>query len=755
MSNWEKIESNEDELKKLFRAKRKDYNEVKLASSLLSKKTSQGWELIKSFKNGKSSFRKLKTHAEKFEDRVWSLFYSMSFRNLNGDNQFVISYGKENKNLTKQIDVFAMDDETVIVVECKSTQKVKTSNFKTEIESYSGIKSGIIKSIVSEYPGKKICFIWATNNYEIGNQDVERLKDNNIIHFSESTISYFENLSSHLGSASKYQLLGYLFPNKKIKELEVIVPAIKGKLGGHVYYSFSMRPIDLLKFSYILHRNNANNEMLPTYQRLVKKNRLDKIRTFIKEKGYFPNSIIINLNEDGKFEQVSNTKVKSSGTRLGFLELPRKYRSAYIIDGQHRVYGYSDTDYASSHTIPVIAFVNLKQSEQVKMFMDINENQKSVSKLLRNTLIKDLFLESKDLREVRVAQSLIVADKLGSIRTSPLYKRVLIGENKKTDHTSITLENLKIAIQKNSDFLNKYDKNNILTTIGTFDFNDTDRTTKELSDFLIRMFDYIRGYLEIEWNKGVKEGFLATNNFLMAIIYIVNDFVNSQEVNATSCGYVKMFKLIEPQLLELIQVIESLDYDQIASFKKMYGAGAPTKIYKELGYQVSLLNVNYSPKWLSKYIEDHKQDNILESKSIVSDLKFRVISICKTKKPKDIGLIDFVDKNTYQAIKSKMVDEEYRQKELGETKVFDEWEVMSFAILDQLMNSKSNWKNIFRHDFSKIESLDGYKPRDFLKALESLDKKLKNEISLSVKELEWVNYLKNYFEQERFKGELI
>ena len=81
------------------------------------------------------------------------------------------------------------------------------------------------------------------------------------------------------------------------------------------------------------------------------------------------------------FSSKYNTKysgIYGAGTisKIGILHIPKRYRSAYIIDGQHRLYGYSDSLYAETNTIPVVAFVDLERSEQIKLFMDINENQK-------------------------------------------------------------------------------------------------------------------------------------------------------------------------------------------------------------------------------------------------------------------------------------------------------------------------------------------------------------------------------------------
>ena len=131
---------------------------------------------------------------------------------------------------------------------------------------------------------------------------------------------------------------------------------------------------------------------------------------------------------------------------LGDYDLPQAYKSIYIIDGQHRLYGYSNTKYKETNTIPVVAFENLEQEEQIKIFMDINENQKAVPKNLRNTLDEDLKYESKDPKEMREGLALKISRELGENRNSPLYNRVVVGENTITPERCITLETLSKAI---------------------------------------------------------------------------------------------------------------------------------------------------------------------------------------------------------------------------------------------------------------------------------------------------------------------
>lgn len=115
---------------------------------------------------------------------------------------------------------------------------------------------------------------------------------------------------------------------------------------------------------------------LPTYQRLVKKNRLKSIGEFISAGGFFPTNILINFETRVRFEKKENNE--GTDVQFGDLYLPDRYKSAWIVDGQHRLYGYSVIDQRfSRQNIAVIAFEGLKREEEANLFVTINHEQKT------------------------------------------------------------------------------------------------------------------------------------------------------------------------------------------------------------------------------------------------------------------------------------------------------------------------------------------------------------------------------------------
>ncbi|MBK8920253.1 MAG: DGQHR domain-containing protein [Saprospirales bacterium] len=282
-------------------------------------------------------------------------------------------------------------------------------------------------------------------------------------------------MTNHLGVSARYQLLGNLFSGQEIPEMQNKIPAIEGKMGGHTYYSFSIEPEKLLKIGYVLHRNKANKKLMPTYQRLIKRSRLNSVQEFVEDGGFFPNSIIINIATEGKkprFEK-ANTQVDDAISRVGIFYLPRRYRSAFIIDGQHRLYGYANSEYRNTNSIPVVAFINLERKEQVRLFMQINENQKAVPKNLRNTLNSDLLWNSENLNDRIKALKLTIAQELGEDKSSPLFDRIIVGENPKTVKRCITIDTIRIGLDR-SNFFGQFTKNAIKED-GSFYKGDNDK----------------------------------------------------------------------------------------------------------------------------------------------------------------------------------------------------------------------------------------------------------------------------------------
>ncbi len=266
------------------------------------------------------------------------LLFKLGYPELNhGRNFQILIQRKGAKTLSKQIDVFAKDDETVIVAECKACDKTTKRTLQKDIEEFANLKGPIAQSVQSHY-GRgfkpKIIWIIVTENILWSKPDRERAAGQNIRVITERELRYYSQIAEHLGKAARYQFLAEFLRDQEIPELRnKTVPAIRGKLGGRKFYAFITRPRDLLKISFVNHRSLNDPEGAPTYQRLVSRSRIREIGKFIKGGGFFPTNLLVNFTRGVRFDKISTDE--AADITFGTLYLPDRYRSAWIIDGQH------------------------------------------------------------------------------------------------------------------------------------------------------------------------------------------------------------------------------------------------------------------------------------------------------------------------------------------------------------------------------------------------------------------------------------
>lgn len=737
-TKWESIVSDEA-LSRARTLRSKTFIESKERRVALPELIEEGWEEYKSYKNNKFvGVRKNKKFDEVFEDRVWCLFAKLGFTHLNKDRYFEMSYDYQNPNITQQIDVFAADDETVIIVECKASETIKDGVFKKPLEAFHGQMEGLRREAQKRFPKAKVKFIWATHNFIISPADQAKMREWDIVHFSDAVINYYYELVKHLGTCARYQLLGNLFANQEIRNMDDKIPAIQGEMGGHKYYSFSIEPERLLKIGYVLHRNEANKNMMPTYQRLIKKKRLSDVQKFINNGGYFPNSLIISIDSGGKGLQfdMSGTKVEGAHSRLGVLHLPKRYRSAYIIDGQHRLYGYSDSDYATTDSIPVVAFVDLDRQEQIKLFMDINENQKAVPKTLRVTLNADMLWDSSDYNERRQALRSKIAQMFGEEETSPLMGRVVIGEDEKSSIKCITVEAVQTALKK-CNFMTQFGKKNIIVKDGTFDVGTNQGTCDLLYPFLEACLRYVKDATVEEWERGdSNDGMLTMNRGIQAVIRVINDIVNHlvdrKEISPKMQKTEELVKQVAFYLDPLNEYLNNLTQQERKDLRGYFGGGADTRFWRAFQREIAKERSDFTPDGLREYWENEAKTYNADSMTYLREIEVWIKQTIQTAlmdKYGDNWEIKSLPKPIYKRAKGIADERNYDSITSGDgSNTVSVWDCVTLKECKEIVTVGSHWTELFEGILTRPEEekISGGKAArtKWIEQVESLQNKL-------------------------------
>lgn len=745
--NFSTVIADRDDQKLLLRARSRTHQERRVRRTEFSQ-PDDGWYVSDNTLKREVKLAKDKTHDEVFEDEVWCLLSRLGFKYLSRNRSCSVRYDQKDGS-SQQIDVLAVDDECALIIECKSADGSvpKTGNFKTEIESLGGKKAGLHREIRERFgnPDLKIAYVLATKNYVLKTADIERLSSFNILHFSDGDLDYYNELVSHLGTSARFQFEADIFSAQTIPSLDGRVYAVEGSMGGLTYYSFLIEPERLLKLGYVLHRSKSIR-LLPTYQRLIKRARLQQIRRFLTAGGYFPNSLVVSVDNNEKkprFEQAAPT-IEGSQTRHGVLHLPNHYRSMYIIDGQHRLYAYSDSKYATSNTVPVIAFFDLERDKQLRLFMEINENQKAVSKNLKHTLDADLKWDSSNLADRADGIKKQLCQELGEDITSPLYNRVLVGEDQRTETKIITLDAILRGLNQ-TPFVGRFTKSEVKEQ-GLLNTGDSLATLDRIKQVLIGYFACVSDLLADEWARAPKDGGLLTiNDGITAQIMLVGDLIG----HMTKVGEIKPLADPVPSILEKLSTyvdglkpfFAKLTEPDRNELRSKYGSGAPTRLRRIFQQAVHEHRDDFCPDGLVEYWRDQSKQYNVDTYKRVHDIELKLREDIKDALNAFHGAM-WLKKGLPEKLYTDLSTEAARKNRTIENPDDEKtpWDCLNLIHLRLIVMHGAHWSNLFQKAFTVPgqENLRKEEKTAWLARLNAIRNNADHEYSVSKEEADYV-----------------
>lgn len=619
-------------LDKEYKKRLNSYDCTSVAHKLVEDYVEAGWEALPKPLKYKTRMKKLKTVDERLENGFWCLLKALGYKEMNPGRSFKIKIRRPpGETLEKQIDVFAKDDETVIVAECKASNKLSKRYLQKDLEEFANLKGPISNEINKHYNQKlKIVWMFVTKNIIWSKPDKERANGENIKIVTEKELNYYWTITQHLGPAARYQFLAEFLKNQQIPELkDKKIPAIRGKLGGQIFYSFVSTPRNILKIAFVNHRMLNDPDGAPSYQRLIEKKRLKQIGCFVERGGYFPTNILVNFVAKCRFEIVH--KNEEAGIHFGNLFLPDKFRSAWIIDGQHRLYGYSNTsDKHLDDNIAIIAFENLSKEEEANLFVTINHEQKSVAKGLLDELEGELKWGSKIPTE-RIGS---IASRLISVLSSdvnqPFYEKIgAHGEGRKKEK-SLTVTAIKEALVK-SGMLGKAILRFKEYEPGCLCGIDDSTTLDKARGVINYYFDAIRESNFDLWEQG-REGYLCNNTgvygHILLLASIIKYYEQVSRLNVRELTpdelFIEVQRFIEPICKYLTKATtKSMEDD----FKVQYGSSGPRQYFYRLCKLVRASFTDFCPEGYLEWEETQNQEKIEEADKRIKKINSNVGSL--------------------------------------------------------------------------------------------------------------------------------
>lgn len=364
-------------------------------------------------------------HGYKFELEVWDFFLSLEPLLINDiSREFKLDFSSSNKDQltayqnSKQTDILAVFDKHIFIIECKSTKKnnTKLQNLKKEmqlLEFLSKYKEKRINDLFDDYVVVNMLF---TDGYELPSPEnkkdglnlIQNLLNKNppIAFFAKTYMEYINQVREESESSefAYKQFLGFFRSDQPdYAERDNNGNAKKSKIRAFTSkfsedskkrsFTFSISPEDMLKISTVAHSRQkniylANQDNEKYYQRLLKKGRIKSISNFLKESNQsFPNNILVSYRGEEGLDFTPDNKADMEESIIGnvpgtlsFFKCPGTF---HVIDGQHRLFGYTglekDSKIRNEHRLIVTAFEGLKVEDEAKLFLEINNEAKAVN----------------------------------------------------------------------------------------------------------------------------------------------------------------------------------------------------------------------------------------------------------------------------------------------------------------------------------------------------------------------------------------
>lgn len=558
--------------------------------------------------------------------------------------------GRDPSGPKTQLDVVGIEEELALAVECKSQERfLKRSQFQQELAKLAQVRERLARAVNADpfrhASRRQVVLLFFLSNVELSSNDRERAKEANVHLFDEKDLDYYEKLVAHLGPAAKYQFFADMLPGKTVPGLQIRVPCVRTKMGASSCYTFPISPEYLLKISYVSHRSKGKASDVHTYQRMLSKARLGKVRQYISEAGIFPTNIVINLDKRRiNFERIKQENKKDdqdeSGV-LGWLDIRPAYKSAWIIDGQHRLFAYSGHPRAKSSHLSVLAFEGLPPSRQAQLFIDINAKQKSVKQSLLQELFAELHWDAEK-PSVRVQAIISKAVQiLDSDKDSPLYGRIQTADATKDSQRCISLTSIFNALEKTDFYILREKKDDVLE-YGSFWAGSTEDTLSRTVFILKAWLRSISSHCVEWWSLGSGEGGgLAMNDGITACINVLRSVCAHFDAK----GH-KLVRLSNAEFMELVHPFSDalgkhfahMTPDERKGFRDLRGVQGQTtrtrRCQKAIREQIPAFN----PPGLDEFVRLEKEQTNLRAKEIIDRLERQLQSVVMEELKRECGV---------------------------------------------------------------------------------------------------------------------
>ncbi|MDO8561386.1 MAG: DGQHR domain-containing protein [bacterium] len=473
-------------------------------------------------------------------------------------------------------DITVVDPQSVgknkIIIQCKNSKTPERSTFPhldKHLNEYAGrLKSGDAQAAIIVVSGHNLPKKVPGESGELSIDDI--LEKYGVAVWTDETLGYYEGLIDKISRFARYQVLSDL--GLKVDfDKPVKVDAIKIVQNGYTMYAASLEPDWLLKSVSVVRRIRAADGP-KGYQRLLNKNRVKKSDNRESISNYldttpewiFPNAIVLASS--------SNSELVYEESKL---ELESSYGQFWVIDGQHRLFAFSNADARKSNNKLLCVIVDSRtlgtvqksDRELAQIFVTLNGRGKRVPKALLYELYE--LLGSEDDQSLEVVLKLV---------KESFFEDCVRGYS----DTGGSINLVAFADAKGTESIYKFFRE-------SHPQKDKEEVVDLAAKFILDSFGKLAELFPTEWNDP-DTYFLKTDRGVKGILELLSKIL-------AKYGHRSV------EISRVLQALKDSEYDfSSETAKGLYlGAGGPDRLARSFSKRINEKIVDFAPEYSSRH----------------------------------------------------------------------------------------------------------------------------------------------------------
>lgn len=189
-------------------------------------------------------------------------------------------------------------------------------------------------------------------------------------------------------------------------------PAMPLVQNGQRFFLLSVPVQDLYPYCFVTRRLE---DPIAGFQRTLSEERANSIARYLESsQGSIPTNVVLSAQPDAMLSYNSGSKT---------IKFHRVAKAFLVLDGQHRLFGYSRTSLKLGLRVPVAIYENLSRRDEAALFIDINTTQRGVPA----SLLLDI-KQMADREDAHETALRYLFDGLNTHPSSPLNGRLSAAE---------------------------------------------------------------------------------------------------------------------------------------------------------------------------------------------------------------------------------------------------------------------------------------------------------------------------------------